>query len=812
MDNLVNPALYLALKRGFRDVRVKNPGIPRTYKKEGVRLRIDEWGEQYEVNCLFCSDDGHKLWIASNFGAPSFTNEVTFYCHRRRCQRWTPNFLKLLKLLIEAGYNPQGNRRTPQPALLQENDAGEAKPEIVLPYGFVPLHGLPANHQARLSVKERGFWPENLSLELGVGFAESNLSWAPNFEDGRLVIPLYAVGPDCELVLRGWLARALGAGEPRYLTSSGARLDNFLYNAPWAAFADGPLVVVEGPTDCWTVGEPAVALLGKSAGRKKIEAIRRVAGGRDIAILLDEGAENEASQLARALRKASPSAKRRIVVIELPSGFNDPAEAGRDAVWEAIHQGLDSSEQLLPRRSLTAAPQLHKKAARAAGKKRPETTIRVVTAPACGDDRLILGGRGANGCYRVTHGRRDDLGSKLASVACVFEDGLRDAVACQAPDLLRQGPYEDLGTMQRMLKHAGVLDEELVSALGDDIGPPGRPWLEGVDRLPLPQVADQLREELEGLGMLQCYEEIEKPLLAVVAEMCEAGVGIDLRRVAEFIDEAPEYLRRLLPTPLPSSNTGRVLKCRIKPLGAETGRLTVADPALPNLKKDLRGIVVARPKFVLLVADQSNYELRVLAGLAGDEQMIRWMRQGLDPYVLLATRLFGVSYGTVSERMRDAAKDAANALIGGARTGERETQEFLSTQLEWLARQIEVCRRQGFVQTVSGRRRRLDPDQFSPLEFSNRVRATLRQGNAADLFKTHLVQIDKALPNGCRMLLPLHDGLLLEVEKSKLKEAASAVAGVMEQGMPGLDPPLSVSLSYGESWGTMKPLKLGLPP
>jgi DNA polymerase-1 len=262
---------------------------------------------------------------------------------------------------------------------------------------------------------------------------------------------------------------------------------------------------------------------------------------------------------------------------------------------------------------------------------------------------------------------------------------------------------------------------------------------------------------------------------------------------------------------------------------AATGRLSSNDPNLQNIPirtergAELRKGFVPDDGFVILGADYSQIELRILAHMSGDPAFVTAFRSGMDIHRQTAAIMFGVAdVADVTSDMRAAAKTVNFATIYGIGafalsdklgTTREEAKEFIANYFErfpdvrkYLDTQIQKAKDCGFVETLSGRRRyvpEIHSRNFNIRSFGERVATNAPvQGSAADIIKIAMINIHRALRDrgaGARMLLQVHDELLFEIPISELEETSSLVKELMESAFP-LDVPLEVVTGTGSSW------------
>ena len=266
-----------------------------------------------------------------------------------------------------------------------------------------------------------------------------------------------------------------------------------------------------------------------------------------------------------------------------------------------------------------------------------------------------------------------------------------------------------------------------------------------------------------------------------------------------------------------------------------TGRLSSTNPNLQNVpvrtelgRQIRRAFVAPGVDRILLAADYSQIELRIMAHLSGDAAMRDAFARGDDIHDVTARGIFAVAAGdAVTPNQRRIAKSVNFGLLYGmsdfglAQRLEIERGEaramteayfarFPSVR-DWIERNLEFGREHGYVETILGRRRYM-PDLRSrnyALRSAAEREATNApmQGSAADLMKLAMVRIDsaeRANRTGALMLLQIHDELIFEVDVSRISEAASIVKREME-GAVALSVPLEVTLKTGRTWYDVEP-------
>ncbi len=285
-----------------------------------------------------------------------------------------------------------------------------------------------------------------------------------------------------------------------------------------------------------------------------------------------------------------------------------------------------------------------------------------------------------------------------------------------------------------------------------------------------------------------------------------------------YVDALPGYVN---PT------TGRV-HTSFNQVGASTGRLSSSDPNLQNIPVRtarggaIRRAFVAADGCVLVVADYSQIELRLLAHLSGDPAFVAAFQQGGDIHRQTAAVIFGVPQDQVTPEMRARAKTINFATIYGQGPfalsrqlgiSQDEAKEFIAQYFRrfagvraWLDRTVAEAREKGYVETLFGRRRYVpelrDPN-FNIRAFGERTATNSPlQGSAADLIKVAMIRIHSGLRAaglGTRMILQVHDELVFEAPLSE-QEAATEVAKRHMESAADLRVPLLVSIGVGKNW------------
>ncbi len=268
---------------------------------------------------------------------------------------------------------------------------------------------------------------------------------------------------------------------------------------------------------------------------------------------------------------------------------------------------------------------------------------------------------------------------------------------------------------------------------------------------------------------------------------------------------------------------------------AVTGRLSSSDPNLQNiptrtdLGRRVRRGFLAGPGSVLVSLDYSQIELRIVAHMAGDQAMLNAFRAGQDIHATTAAAIYGVPLDKVTKEMRRHSKAINFGLIYGmsafglTRTTEltlAESQDFVQAyfkQFPGVKKYLDGIRKEatqnGYVETMLGRRRYF-PNLKGSVNQVVRAREEREainapiQGTAADIMKIAMIRIPSALAKAGlhgRMLLQVHDELVVECPRAELDELVQVVRNIMENAFK-LDIPLTTEARWGVNWDELKPL------
>jgi DNA polymerase I len=316
-------------------------------------------------------------------------------------------------------------------------------------------------------------------------------------------------------------------------------------------------------------------------------------------------------------------------------------------------------------------------------------------------------------------------------------------------------------------------------------------------------------------------------------------LSAEQQRLIEIIYEQRqlEKLRGTYIDSLPSQvnpETGRI-HTSFNQTGSSTGRLSSSDPNLQNipirteLGREIRRAFIPQPGWVLMSADYSQVELRILAHVVQEATLLAAFRADQDIHAATAARLFNVPIEEVTKDQRGLAKTINFATIYGSsafgisiRTDmdTKEAGRFMEQYFrtypqikEYIGQTTAQLHSQGYVQTLFGRKRFFPELKDGRLPFNQRTaleRAAINapiQGTAADIMKIAMIRLHERLKTGgfqARMLLQVHDELVLEVPPDEQKAVTEVVCEVMCNAFP-MDVPLKVDVEVGPNWYDLEP-------
>ena len=408
----------------------------------------------------------------------------------------------------------------------------------------------------------------------------------------------------------------------------------------------------------------------------------------------------------------------------------------------------------------------------------------------------------------------DDLEIPLIDVLAELEF---NGVRLDLP-LLKKLSVEMAGQM-------GVIEQEIYQLAGHEFNIGSLVQLRKVlfDELKLPsqrktgitKAASTDQETLEKLAAL------DQPGAALPAKILEHRQISKLK--GTYVDALPEMV---------NPKTGRI-HASFNQTVASTGRLSSSDPNLQNIPvrrengQQIRQAFVPEEGWLLLTADYSQIELRLLAHFTGDATMCQAFAEDRDIHAAVASQIYGVPEKDVTAEMRRVAKTvnfgvlygmSAHGLAQRLRISREDAERFIDAYfarygsvLNYQSRILETCRRTGYVTTILGRRRRIDgiraDSSYKQRNQPEREAINMEvQGSAADLIKMAMLNLYRRLKREqwrSRMLLQIHDELVFESPPDELPRLRAVVVEEMTKPVEkalGLRVPLKVDAASGPNW------------
>ncbi|MDP4038879.1 MAG: DNA polymerase I [bacterium] len=335
---------------------------------------------------------------------------------------------------------------------------------------------------------------------------------------------------------------------------------------------------------------------------------------------------------------------------------------------------------------------------------------------------------------------------------------------------------------------------------------------------------DKLKIQSQGLkkiktGISIAAKELEKlkgahPIIDLILEYREV-----VKLKTTYVDALPLLVNK---------TTGRIHTSYNQTI-AQTGRLSSTNPNLQNipirtsLGKEVRKAFVAEHGNIFVSADYSQIELRLAAALASDKPMIAAFKKGEDIHTLTASELYDITPSEVTDQQRYSAKAINFGILYGMNphglstaTGMEHDQakKFIEKYFFWradLASYIEKVknegRKKGYTETIFGRRRPcpdINSSNFIVRSAAERAAVNMPlQGTAADMMKLAMIEVDKKLPQKAKMILQIHDELIVECPENLSDKVAPILKDVMEN-IHKFSVPTEVNISKGYSWGTLE--------
>ena len=392
---------------------------------------------------------------------------------------------------------------------------------------------------------------------------------------------------------------------------------------------------------------------------------------------------------------------------------------------------------------------------------------------------------------------------------------------------------EKLG--QDLHKRLNDIEKEIYSLVGHQFNLNSPKQLAGVlfDELKLPVIKKTKTGRSTDEETLQELKN-QHPVISLILEYRKL-----FKLISTYVDALPKSVGK----------DGRI-HSKFNVEGAATGRITSENPNLQNipirgeLGGEIRKAFIAPKGKVLLGADYSQIELRIMAHLADDPGLKKAFKEGIDIHAVTASKIFKVPVDQITKEQRAVGKTMNFATLYG------QGPHALSRQLgvdyhvardyideyfaqfpkvkAWMKQVLDEAREKGYVETIWGRKRyipELKAANHSLQAFGERAAINHPvQGTAADMIKKAMVEIDRELtgdrlqgtgkkkdnynlkPKTCNLILQVHDELVFECDPKDVEEAAKLVKEKMENALK-LSVPVVAELKVGPNWGEMKPVK-----
>ena len=333
------------------------------------------------------------------------------------------------------------------------------------------------------------------------------------------------------------------------------------------------------------------------------------------------------------------------------------------------------------------------------------------------------------------------------------------------------------------------------------------------------------------------FEKLSLPVI----KKTKSGYSTDSEVLEKLVEEHPvvekvlEYrmMSKLKATyvdgmiPLINPETKRI-HAKFNQTVTATGRISCTEPNLQNipirteLGRELRKIFIAAEDSVLLDADYSQVELRVLAHMSGDQTMIDAFNNNDDIHAITASQVFNVPLEEVTKQMRSEAKAVNFGIVYGIsdfglatniKTSRKKAKEYIEKYFEkypkikeYMDNAVSKCKEKGYVETLWGRKRyvpEINSNNYNVRQFGERVAMNAPiQGTAADIIKIAMVNIGKELEERnfkSKLILQVHDELVIETKKDELEEVKELLVRNM-QDVIKLSVPLEADANVGKTW------------
>jgi len=444
--------------------------------------------------------------------------------------------------------------------------------------------------------------------------------------------------------------------------------------------------------------------------------------------------------------------------------------------------------------------------------KMSEVPVKKVSWYACED---------ADMTYQIYQKLKSDL--KERGVFGLFEELEMPLVAVLA-DIEKNGVKLDLKLLKKLAKETDdeliLLEKKIFKAVGSEFNISSPLQLKEV-------LFDKLKISTVGIGKTKtgistAAGELEK----LRGKHKVIDLILDFRELAKLKSTYLDALPKLI-----NKKDGRVHTSFNQTVTA-TGRLSSSNPNLQNIPirtergQKIRRAFIAEKGFKILKADYSQIELRIIASLANDKNMLEAFESKTDIHTKTAAFINDIKVSEVTPKLRRQAKEVNFGVLYGMgawglsqRTGisGQEAKKFIDKYFQtykdvkrYLDETILIAKDKGYVETFYGRRRYI-PEINSGIQQvrSGAERMAINmpiQGTAADLIKLAMIAIFKKLPNispGTKMILQVHDELVFEVPEAEIKKVAKLIESTMNE-VYKLRAPIETEVHIGNSWGTVE--------
>ncbi|HOQ88862.1 MAG TPA: DNA polymerase I [Candidatus Hydrogenedentes bacterium] len=433
----------------------------------------------------------------------------------------------------------------------------------------------------------------------------------------------------------------------------------------------------------------------------------------------------------------------------------------------------------------------------------------------------------------VPVGQACEYAAEDADLALQLRDALSEAIRREGMEyLFREVEMPLVGILADMEMAGVALDLDLFNALHTELETQLNAYVQ--------QIYALAGEAFNINSTKQLQEILFGKLKLKPRRKTKTGLSTDMEVLEELAEEHPlpalileyralEKLRNTYVDALPrmvNPRTGRLHTSFNQAITA-TGRLSSSDPNLQNIpvrteigRRIREGFIAGSPDKVLVSADYSQIELRLMAHFSEDESLIEAFHAGKDIHQATAAEVFDVPLDEVTSEMRRRAKAVNFGVIYGIsdfglarnlKISRKEARSFIDRYFQlypgvkrWMDQAIALAREKGYAETLLGRRRRI-PDINSRSMNARRAAERMAintpvQGSAADIIKLAMVKVHPLLSGmGARMLLQVHDELVVEAPRERANDVADTLRAVMS-GAASLRVPLPADVGIGDNW------------